>query len=439
MHLISLNIPDLVISLFRGSVKCYRPDDKATWDFAVLKDDEVWAAHGQLVADATRYLPGSFDRPPRNPAEKLNSGFKAWEFLLYVYGLLPGLLRLNFKPELHHYYRHFCKLVYGARRAMQHTLPLAHIAPAFQRIHEYVHEFEPLYYQGLPERLHFIRPCLHTLYHVFQEIERTGPCSVYTQYTLENFIGNLTREIKQHVTPYANVAECGFRRCQAISLKATYPELDPDPKVPEDACKPDDAPGFILLRPKDSAPRRMSPAEVLALSAYLESIFEPVPPTWDPIVMRWARLCLPNHQIARTLWKEGPLEAGGYRPRRARMLNSSTYAEVQYFFLLTVLGPPKRTISLAMLSVFSAPDQGIYQESLGTVLACTYRGQDACVVRPIKTIDAVVAMVPLPPTSEEQATGTDFTHRYFVVEKPGLEVAVLAGRVPDLDGDEDDI
>ncbi|KAJ6528077.1 hypothetical protein B0H19DRAFT_1195027 [Mycena capillaripes] len=40
-------------------------------------------------------IPGSFDRPPRNPAEKINSGYKAWERLLYVYGAGPALLYGN--------------------------------------------------------------------------------------------------------------------------------------------------------------------------------------------------------------------------------------------------------------------------------------------------------------------------------------------------------
>ncbi len=63
MHLGSLNIPDLLIALWRGTLDCDPKDDKRSWDWAVLTGD-VWKKHGQRVADATPYLPGSFDRPP---------------------------------------------------------------------------------------------------------------------------------------------------------------------------------------------------------------------------------------------------------------------------------------------------------------------------------------------------------------------------------------
>ncbi|KAJ7022372.1 hypothetical protein C8F04DRAFT_959073 [Mycena alexandri] len=61
MHSASLNWTDLVLSLFRGTMRCEVPDKKSSWDWAVLTGD-VWKKHGQAVADATPYLPGSFDR-----------------------------------------------------------------------------------------------------------------------------------------------------------------------------------------------------------------------------------------------------------------------------------------------------------------------------------------------------------------------------------------
>jgi hypothetical protein len=88
-------------------IDCTRPDDRSTWDWAVLRGDD-WRDHGKAVANVLPYLPGSFDRPPRNIAEKLTSGYKAWEFLLYLYGLGPGLL-YGLLPDV--YYNNFCKLV----------------------------------------------------------------------------------------------------------------------------------------------------------------------------------------------------------------------------------------------------------------------------------------------------------------------------------------
>ena len=84
MHLVSLNIPDILISLWRGMIDCDKNDSRRTWDWAMLQGD-VWKAHGDAAAASTPYLPGSFDRPPRNPAEKINSGYKAWEYLMYIF------------------------------------------------------------------------------------------------------------------------------------------------------------------------------------------------------------------------------------------------------------------------------------------------------------------------------------------------------------------
>ncbi len=87
---------------------CEKPDNCDTWDWAVLRDLPTWHTHGQEVAAATPYLPTSFDRPPHNSAEKINSGYKAVEFLIYIFvlgpGLFYGLLPMN-------YWLHFCKLV----------------------------------------------------------------------------------------------------------------------------------------------------------------------------------------------------------------------------------------------------------------------------------------------------------------------------------------
>jgi hypothetical protein len=89
MYLVSLNLTDLFLSLWRGTLKCEAPDNRVTWDWAMLQG-ETWKAHRKRVTAATPCLPGSFDWPPCNPAEKIPSGYKAWEFLIYVFALGPG-------------------------------------------------------------------------------------------------------------------------------------------------------------------------------------------------------------------------------------------------------------------------------------------------------------------------------------------------------------
>ena len=78
MHLI-MNLAELLISHWRGTMPFDRTtDSKLTWDWATLTGD-TWIQHGKLVAAATQYFPSSFHRPPRNPAEKISSGYKATE------------------------------------------------------------------------------------------------------------------------------------------------------------------------------------------------------------------------------------------------------------------------------------------------------------------------------------------------------------------------
>jgi hypothetical protein len=153
MHLAALNIPDLLVNLWRGSLDCDPRDDKSSWDWAVLQG-EVWQQHGRAVADATPYLPGSFDRPPRNPAEKISSGYKAWEFLLYIYGLGPGLL---YRILPRKYWRHYCKLVSAMRTSHQRRLPREALVLSHELFMEFHDEFGTLYCQRKPERLHFAR------------------------------------------------------------------------------------------------------------------------------------------------------------------------------------------------------------------------------------------------------------------------------------------
>lgn len=117
-----------MLGLWRGTIDCDLSDSKETWDWAVLVGD-TWKDHGQCVADATPYLPGSFDRPPRNPAVKISSGYKAWEFLTYLYGLGPGLL-YGILPDC--YWKNFCKLVIGVRLLHQRSISKV-TGPADQR------------------------------------------------------------------------------------------------------------------------------------------------------------------------------------------------------------------------------------------------------------------------------------------------------------------
>ncbi|CDO72558.1 hypothetical protein BN946_scf184983.g41 [Trametes cinnabarina] len=410
MHLIALNLPDLILGLLHASLPCDEPDDKATWDWAVFVDRETWQQHGKLVAQSTRFLPGSFDRPPRNPAEKLTSGYKAWEFLTYVYGLLPGFLRAVQKPQ---YYRNFCKLVFGVRIVLQRKLKHAQLVEAHQSLVEHAEEFEELYYQRRAERLHFVRQSIHATTHIVPEALRMGPGASYTQWTIENYIGNITREIKQHVTPFANVSERALHRCQCNALRALYPAFSNEDTLPQASFDLGD--GYALLQAREKRPCAVRNwAEAASIIAYLRSLHHPAADAWAPIVQRWARLLLPNGQI----------------------LQDETFAEVRFFFQY-VIGEDTHT--LAMVSQFSTPDIEILQESAKTLMVCNYQGDDALRVIRATEITSVVAMVPLPMTPAEAAepgSHKRYATRYFVVEKMGLDITILAGNVQNNVNDE---
>ncbi|CDO70170.1 hypothetical protein BN946_scf185009.g21 [Trametes cinnabarina] len=427
MHHVSLNLTDLVISLLRGTMRCDKTDDISTWDWACLADNDTWEAHGHLVSQATQYLPGSFGRPPRNPAEKINSGYKAWEYLYYVFGLLPGLLWGIQKPA---FYAHFCKLVAGVRVALLLVIPVELRQRAHELLLEFVQEFEEVYYQRRVDRLHFVRQSLHALIHLIPEGLRMGPASLYSQWVLETLIGNLTAEIRSHVEPYANLSNRATRRSQCNALMALYPMLAPPADVlPEHAVELGDE--YILMRARDRGPRLVKGLEEAALREYLEGKLELGLGHWKLALWKWARVRLPNGQIARTAWKECAGEARGNKVRRSRMvkLKDNRFAEIQYFFRLTI--PHMRVINLAMISVFTPPDDTIRRETNYVLLACGYQGTASREVVDIKDITSVVAMVPLPKRAEEAAHPRAeelYAARFFVIEKLGLDMAWF-GRV----------
>ena len=111
-------------------------DSKLTWDWATLTGD-TWIQHGKLVAAATQYFPPSFHRPPRNPAEKISSGYKATEWYLYIFGLGPGFFR-TFLPRK--YWRNFCKLVHGIRGIIQQRISGKQVREAHSSFIQFVEE-----------------------------------------------------------------------------------------------------------------------------------------------------------------------------------------------------------------------------------------------------------------------------------------------------------
>jgi hypothetical protein len=293
MHLAG-NLSDLLLALWRGTMDCAPTDDVETWDWAVLCDGDGWIAHGKAVEDAGPYLPGSFDRKPRNIAEKVNTDYKTWEFHLYTFGLGPALL-YNVLPEP--YWLNYCKLVRGFQIMSQHSLTAEELTDAFILLGTWEREFETLYYQLREDRLHFVRPCAHQTSHLVTETVQKGPPICYAQWTMERTIGNLGQEIRQPSRPYANLSQQGLRRCMVNTLLSTMPDLDEPRKRLSDTAA-DLGDGYALLRKRERYAKLPVGEEAQAISEFLG----PNHPL--PRIKKWSRLLLPNGQIARSAWRE---------------------------------------------------------------------------------------------------------------------------------------
>jgi hypothetical protein len=312
MHLAALNLPQLWAAILRGTIPCSSTDNINSWDFAIFRTPHAWQEHGQLVADTKTHLPGSMHRPPRNIADYLTSGFKAGEFNQWVWNLNPALL-LNRLPEP--YYSNYCKAVHAIRNFHEVSSDAARRRQASALAYEFELEFEDIYYQQRADRLHFVRPCIHTLIHCGPEIEAVGPLPCYAQWTLERTIGILGQELKQHTLPYANLAQRMLLLAQLNALCVLVPDLDPETrKAKAPRGSEDIGNGFLLLRKKDRYPQRPAPSESAAIVAALEQLHPGWGTNWveGPSagrLRRWARIRLPNGQVGRSLWKESTMRS----------------------------------------------------------------------------------------------------------------------------------
>ncbi|KAH8088943.1 hypothetical protein BXZ70DRAFT_899236 [Cristinia sonorae] len=436
MHHI-LNLTDLFTSLWRGTLYAEGADDKTTWDFAVFRDANIWKSHGAAVARATPYFPGSFDRPPRNPAEKINSGYKAWEFLLWFFVLGPGHFRACLPKK---YWQHFCQLVFAIRIIQQRTVTHEQLIEAHKALIQFCDDFELLYYQRAPERIHFVRQSIHQLIHLSPESLRMGPLWAYTQWTMERFIGDLGAEICQPSNPFANLSQRNVLCAQINALKAMLPDLEKKEAVPRGSY--DVGEGYRLLAAHDSVHRPLRDVEFQALVAFLEKEGENVAGVTVTTLKtdRWARVQLPNGQIARSAWKENRKALENLRISRMIKVDH-VFGEVRFFFRLQIHGKVR---VLALVSTYSDIDKTLYEESFRTLAVCSYRGDEGLTIVDVQSIESVVSMQPLPMTREEAAVENahkQYGNRWFVGERPGLDIALFMSVVArdDMDGELGDV
>ena len=100
-------------------------------------------------------------------------------------------------------------------------------------------------------------------------------------------------------------------------------------------------------------------------------------------------------------------------------VNVVEFAEVHFYFRIKV---QSHDLTLACVSSYSQPHEGLLHASRGTLWSCTHHR--AIKVVDIKSISAVVAMVPHEPFPGEK--------RFFLVEKPGLDTTTIGGNVEEM-------
>ena len=318
MHLAAL-LADLMLALWRGSIPCMDTDDVATWDWAVFRDEQVWKAHGRAVEEAGGCLPGSFDAKPRNIAEKINTGYKTSEFVVYLFSLAPALL-YGILPQ--RYWKNFCMLVRGFQLLTQHEIRHRQVLEACVLLATWEREFEELYYQRRNDQLHFVQPSVHQVLHLASETLQKGPLICTAQWTIERTIGNLKQDIRQPSNYLTNFANEGLRRARVNALLAAFPKLDnPTSLLPTTALNLGN--GYAFLRKCDRTPVLPSHGTSAAILDFLGQ-----PGAGLPKIIRWARLLLPNGQVARSAWREKAKSAD--KVRVSRMIKVSCFS-VSFF------------------------------------------------------------------------------------------------------------
>ncbi|KAJ7210698.1 hypothetical protein GGX14DRAFT_624765, partial [Mycena pura] len=224
-------------------------------------------------------------------------------------------------------------------------------------------------------------------------------------------IGIFGGEVRQPSNPFANLSEVALRYAQVNALYAMDPDLDRKTtnkeKLPRYSL--DLGNGYVLLRRRDRYPITLKDKyDVRAICMHLG-----IPAESKLRFKRWGRLRLPNGQIARSVFGEANLSLRNIRKLRCVKIkdaNRPRIVEVSYYFVAN-------DIAYALGRCFPDADVDLLRESYGTLWAAPgpARGR---IVFSVSLIQSVVAMIPY------ILDGKDI---FFLVEKPGLEMASMGG------------
>ena len=205
----------------------------------------------------------------------------------------------------------------------------------------------------MTQRLHFVRQCVHSLVHLAPEALRIGLPSLSAQWTMERMIGVFGSLIKQPSNPFANLSEQAKKVAEVNAIIAVWPSLERVKKDPRGSV--DIGSGYIRLGPKDDKPYYLSTAEKDALSFYSGEGFIP-----RGSVYRWARLQIPNGQVARSYWKEAIRTSDGARTDRNVKARYSVHSNSNFTNNINI-GPAPRNHLLCRSTVLLSGNDRRYQ------------------------------------------------------------------------------
>ncbi|KAG2751378.1 hypothetical protein P692DRAFT_201681624, partial [Suillus brevipes Sb2] len=97
-------------------------------------------------------------------------------------------------------------------------------------------------------------------------------------------------------------------------------------------------------------------------------------------IIRWARLRLPNGQVAQSAQKELAMTR---QPRMVRNVSP-------FYFNMTIHNEDK---TFALISEYGPPHPELLERSFQTVVACTYCGDTSLRLVEVSHIQSVVAMI----------------------------------------------
>src|ERR1700679_542880 len=110
--------------------------------------------------------------------------------------------------------------------------------------------------------------------------------------------------------------------------------------------------------------------------------------------------------------------------------NEIEFAEVQYFFNAVV---NNAIITLALVALYSRPDEDLFKQSNWTVWSVTELGNDALRVIDAKAILSVVSVIP----HNHHVCADSSDERFFIWEQMGMDMALLSHHA-EVDGEDDE-